>query len=407
MPQPETLAPVAPFSRSELVRGQAEPLAEPRRPARLRRLGRRDFLAGRTGRSTAAEDYWIRVHRRAMACRFEITLASQHAAWVPAARTALDTIDCLEAGLSVFKEDSAISRLNRRAALRDEGDGLEVAVEIPVEVDEDLFRLLERCHDLHRDTGGAFDITSTPLSRCWGFLQRQGRVPSAAAIDAARARVGFDRVALDPARRTTRFEHSGIELNLGAIGKGYALDCVAVEMRRAGVTDALLSAGRSSLLAIGGGARGWDVEVVSARATQEGAPRPLARLRLRDVALGTSGAGEQFVIADGTRYGHVIDPRTGWPASGVLSASVVTASAADADALSTAFLVGGLELAERYCADHPGVLALVTPDDGSEVPWVIGKVEGVFVQTPTGAPAARARREVAARERVGVGPRER
>ena len=329
-----------------------------------------------------------------MACRFEITLASQHAAWVPAARAALDTIDRLEAELSVFREESAISRLNRRAA-RDEGDGTEVAVEI----NEDLFRLLERCHDLHRDTGGAFDITSTPLSRCWGFLQREGRVPSAEAIDAARARVGFERVALDPARRTTRFERSGIELNLGAIGKGYALDCVAVGMRRAGVTDALLSAGRSSLLAIGGGARGWDVEVVSARAARGSAPLPLARLRLRDVALGTSGAGEQFVIADGTRYGHVIDPRTGWPASGVLSATVVTSSAADADALSTAFLVGGVELAERYCSDHHGVLALVTPDDGSEVPLVIGKVEGVFVQAATGVPTARARREVAARER--------
>jgi FAD:protein FMN transferase len=392
MPQPETLAPVAPSSRSELRHGQAEPLAEPRRPARLpppqrygglavasgeggRRPGRRDFLAGRTGRTTP-EDYWIRVHRRAMACRFEITLASQHAVWVPAARAALDTIDRLEAELSVFREDSAISRLNRRAALHDEGDGLEVAVEI----DQDLFRLLERCHDLHRDTGGAFDITSTPLSRCWGFLQREGRVPSAEAIDVARARVGFDRVALDPARRTARFQHSGIELNLGAIGKGYALDCVAVEMRRAGVTDALLSAGRSSLLAIGGGARGWDVEVVSARVTQEGAPRPLARLRLRDVALGTSGAGEQFVIADGTRYGHVIDPRTGWPASGVLSASVVTSSAADADALSTAFLVGGVELAERYCVDHPGVLALVTPDDGSNVPLIFGRTAGASVR---------------------------
>jgi FAD:protein FMN transferase len=317
-----------------------------------------------------------------MACRFEITLASQHAAWVPAARAALDTIDRLEAELSVFREDSAISRLNRRAAR--EGDGIEIAVE----TDEDLFRLLERCHDLHRETSGAFDITSTPLSRCWGFLQREGRVPPAQAIDAARARVGFERVALDPVRRTTRFERSGIELNLGAIGKGYALDCVAVEMRRAGVTDALLSAGRSSLLAVGGGARGWDVEVVSARATQEGAPRPLARLRLRDVALGTSGAGEQFVIADGTRYGHVIDPRTGWPASGVLSATVVTSSAADADALSTAFLVGGVESAERYCSDHPGVLALVTPDDGSDTPLVFGKAHGVMVQTPAGAPAA-------------------
>ena len=104
-------------------------------------------------------------------------------------------------------------------------------IEVAVEIDQDLFRLLERCHDLHRDTGGAFDITSTPLSRCWGFLQREGRVPSAEAIDAARARVGFDRVALDPARRTAGFEHAGIELNLGAIGKGYALDRIASRMR--------------------------------------------------------------------------------------------------------------------------------------------------------------------------------
>ena len=312
-----------------------------------------------------------------MACRFEITLASQHAVWVPAARAALDTIDRLEAELSVFREDSAISRLNRRAALGIEGDGVEIALETML-----------RCFDC---SSGAATFIATPVARSTSRPRH-----SAAVGDSCSERAAFRRLrpSTRPARGSgstewhstrcvalSRFEHSGIELNLGAIGKGYALDCVAVEMRRAGVTDALLSAGRSSLLAIGGGARGWDVEVVSARATQEGAPRPLARLRLRDVALGTSGAGEQFVIADGTRYGHVIDPRTGWPASGVLSASVVTSSAADADALSTAFLVGGLQLAERYCADHPGVLALVTPDDGSERPLIFGKSAGASVRT--------------------------
>jgi thiamine biosynthesis lipoprotein len=78
---------------------------------------------------------------------------------------------------------------------------------------------------------------------------------------------------------------------------------------------------------------------------------------LRNAALGTSGAGEQFVIVDGTRYGHVIDPRTGWPATGVLSASVVASSAAEADALSTACLIGGVDLAREYCRMHPNVLA--------------------------------------------------
>ena len=102
------------------------------------------------------------------------------------------------------------------------------------------------------------------------------------------------------------------------------------------------------------------------------AGRPIATLSLRNAALGTSGAGEQFVVQDGRRYGHVIDPRTGWPADGILSASVVASDAARADALSTAFLVGGLDLARRYCGEHPDVLALITPDDGSERTIVVG-----------------------------------
>jgi thiamine biosynthesis lipoprotein len=206
-------------------------------------------------------------------------------------------------------------------------------------------------------------------------------LPSQEAIDAARALVGFDAVDLDRGQRTVRFRRPGMELNFGAIGKGYALDRVAINLRASGGGHALLSAGRSSLLAIGGRDAGWYVEIVAARADDARGDRPLAHVWLRDAAIGTSGAGEQFVIADGTRYGHVIDPRTGWPAAGVLSASVIAPSAALADALSTAFLIGGVALAERYCAAHPNVMALVTPDDGSNVPRVFGNVARVIVQT--------------------------
>jgi FAD:protein FMN transferase len=142
------------------------------------------------------------------------------------------------------------------------------------------------------------------------------------------------------------------------------------------VRHALLSAGRSSLLAVGGRDGGWHVELISPR-IDRGA-RPLANLRLHDAAIGTSGAGEQFVVLDGTRYGHVIDPRSGWPAVGVASASVIASSAASADALSTAFLVGGVELAERYCAAHPGVMALVTLE-GSVNPLIFGYHPGASV----------------------------
>jgi thiamine biosynthesis lipoprotein len=300
-----------------------------------------------------------------MACRFEITLDASDRAFVPAARNALDQIDALEHELSVFRKSSAVSRVNQRAAFE------------PVRIPSHLFRLLARCQQLHEDTGGAFDITTTPLSRCWGFLRREGRVPDVRSIEEARAHVGLNAVELDSTAGAVRFSRPGIELNLGAVGKGYALDRVSVDLRRAGVEHVLLSAGRSSLLALGGRDEGWQVELVSPLVSE----RALARVWIRDGAVGTSGCGEQFVIAEGRRYGHVIDPRTGWPAHGVLTASVVSSTAETADALSTAFFVGGLELARSYCAAHPGVLAIVTPDEGPARPIVVGSRYGTRVQT--------------------------
>jgi thiamine biosynthesis lipoprotein len=307
-----------------------------------------------------AHGCWIRLHRSAMACRFEITLADRDGSFVPAARAALDEIDRLEAELSVFRESSIISELNRRAACG------------PAAAPPHIVDLLTRCQWWHQETGGAFDITTTPLSRCWGFLRRQGRVPNAAEIDLARASVGLDRVRIDRMAGMVAYQHRGIELNRGAIGKGYALDRAGSMMRSAGVPHALLSAGRSSLLALGGPNGGWCIDLVSPLLVDG----PIARLRLRNAAVGTSGAGEQFVIADGRRYGHVIDPRTGWPARGTVSATVVASDAATADALSTAFFVGGAELARRYCAEHQGVLAIITPEEGSTRPIVIGQHPG-------------------------------
>jgi thiamine biosynthesis lipoprotein len=308
------------------------------------------------GRRAEEGGHWIRIHRAAMACRFEILLDGADDRHAAAAREALDEADRLEAALSVFRETSELSRVNRTAA------------QGPAPVDPDLFALLDRCRGLHAQTAGAFDITSTPLSRCWGFLKREGRLPSPEAIAAARALVGMSGVVFDAAARTIRFEREGMELNLGSIGKGYALDRMAALMRGRGVGHALLSAGGSSAVAVGGRGEGWTVDIRS----RQVAGGKLARLRLRDGALATSGAGEQFFEVDGRRYGHVIDPRTGWPASGVLSVSVVTAEGALSDALSTAFLVGGLEVARRYCASYPQTLALVTPDDGTRRPIVLG-----------------------------------
>jgi thiamine biosynthesis lipoprotein len=309
---------------------------------------------------------WLRVHRTAMACRFEVTLLAEDAAHVDAARVALDEADRVEALLTVFRPESELSRVNQRAA-----DGF------PVDdvVDEELWALLGRAAGLHDRTDGAFDITSTPLSRCWGFFHRSGALPSDEAIASARELVGMSGVAFEGPRRI-RFGRPGVELNLNAIGKGYALDRMGAVLRRRGVSRALVSGGRSSVLAVGGPADGWPIDLESPQTRR---PR-LGRIYLRDGALGTSGAGEQFVVVDGTRYGHVIDPRSGRPARGVLSASVITTDAAAADALSTAFLVGGPDLAARYCREHADTLALLTLDDGTDRTRVFGSYAGASVE---------------------------
>lgn len=327
-------------------------------PITRRGLFRLEF-AGRR-----AADRWLRVHRVAMACRFEVTLDGSDAARVGAAREALDEADRVETLLTVFRDSSEVSRVNREAA------------ESAVAVDAELFALLERCAGLSELTGGAFDITSTPLSRCWGFLRREGRLPAAEQIEDARALVGMSRLVLEANDRTVRFDRPGVELNFGAIGKGYALDRMARVLRRHGVQHALLSAGSSSVLAIGGRGRGWPIDLRS----PQSARRRLARLSLRNGAVGTSGAGEQFFVVDGTRYGHVIDPRSGWPARGVLSASVIAASAADADGLSTACLIGGPALARQCCQARADTLALLTLDEEPERSWVAGRFDGAALE---------------------------
>jgi thiamine biosynthesis lipoprotein len=328
-------------------------------------LSRRNFMSLDFGDRRAAGDHWVRVHRVAMACRFEVMLSSDDAIDVEAARAALDEADAVESVLTIFRE-SEVTDLNRRGA------GEQVVVS------STLSSLLLRCGRLHAATGGAFDVTATPLSRSWGFLRREGRVPSDAEIAQVLPSVGMTHVVVDPARRTVTYDRPGVEVSFGAIGRGYALDRMAGVLRARGARRALLSAGASSVLAIGGRGRGWPVDVRPSLVS-----RAAGRLWIRDAAVGTSGAGEQFVVAGGKRFGHVIDPRSGRPAHGVLAASVVTGDAASADALSTAFLIGGVPLARAYCESHPGTMAILVLDNGEESPEVFGRHDGATLEKLT------------------------
>jgi len=319
-------------------------------------LSRRTFLSF-TDKKPEPAGYWLHVNRTAMACRFEVTLPIDDRAGVEVATSALDRIDDLEAQLSVFRESSEISFINREAASR------------TVVVEQSLFELLSLCRRLYETTGGAFDVTVGPLTRCWGFLRRTGQIPSADKLEYARSLVGSDKMILDHETRSIRFLREGMEINLGSIGKGYALDRVATSMRQR-VASALLNGGASSFYAIGAGVQndGWSVGLRDPR----NKTRRIATLRLRDCALSTSGSEEQFFEHDGQRYGHIIDPRSGWPAQLMTSVSVVAGSAAVSDALATAFYIGGREVAERYCAENPGVLAIML-ERNAERPVIIGR----------------------------------
>ncbi len=345
-----------------------------------RESSRRDFLRGKAAARAVAdlarqavsapgadawpadadeEAYLVRIGRRAMATQFEVFLnAGQHEGGTEAALEALDRVDALEDQMSVFRATSEISRLNRRGA-----DG-------PVEVEPRLFELLELAIRLHAETDGAFDVTSGPLWRAWGFARRAGRIPSDEELAEAIEHVGSHLVELDAAYRTVRFRRPGVELNLGSIGKGYALDRCAESLVESGVGDFLLHGGRSSVLARGSRKPirpspdappvGWVVGVPDPTRRD----RRLAELRVEDRALATSGTQTQYFRHQGRRYGHILDPRTGQPAEGLLSATVVAPSGAEADALSTAFYVMGPDKALEHCQSRPDLGAvLVCPAD--------------------------------------------
>ncbi|MGD9724231.1 MAG: FAD:protein FMN transferase [Pirellulales bacterium] len=293
--------------------------------------------------------YLLRLSRSAMACEFELFFnAGQYPHAAEAGLAALDLVDRLEDQLSVFREHSEISRLNRHAA--DE----------PMAVEPPLFALLELAVEISRSTCGAYDITSGPLSRVWGFTRRAGKVPADSALTEALARVGSQHLQFDSLQHSVRFEQAGVEINLGSIGKGYALDRCAELFAAVGIHDALLHGGASSVLARGThgalpNGEGWLVGVRDPLRPR----RRLGQLRVRDRALATSGTGVQFFTHDERRYGHILDPRSGRPAEGVLSTTVLAPTAAEADALSTAFYVMGPTAVGEYCAARPDLAAIV------------------------------------------------
>jgi thiamine biosynthesis lipoprotein len=278
-----------------------------------------------------------------MATRFEIVLHGEDDVALRAAgEAALDEIERLEAQLSLFRETSEITLVNARAAIE------------PVRVSAPVFALLQRAQALSRETDGAFDVTVAPLMRCWGFHQGEGRVPEATELERIRRQVGWSLVELDEASQTVRLARPGVRLDLGAIGKGYAVDCGVEVLRDAGVTSAFLHGGTSTAYGLGAppDAEHWTVALPRSALGPQLPENELTRVTLGDEALSVSAIWGRSFGADGRTYGHVMDPRSGAPVEGALLAAVAGPNAADTDAWSTALLVLGAAGEKRLRASH-------------------------------------------------------
>jgi thiamine biosynthesis lipoprotein len=252
-----------------------------------------------------------------------------------AARTALAEAARLDARLSNYKPDSEWSAMNERAG------------RAPFVASRELFELVSASLAYSRATDDAFDITVGPLMKAWGFFQDEGTLPAPAAVSDALALVGHRHVRLDAAARTVSFDRPGMELDPGGIAKGYAVDRMVEILGARGVTAGFVSAGGSSIYAIGAPpdeARGWPVAIRSPR----DATRAEAVVFLRDASLSTSGSYEKFFRRDGRVYSHVMDPRTGSPASGVSAVSVVAPRTIDSEVWTKAYFVNGRDWASRH-----------------------------------------------------------
>jgi thiamine biosynthesis lipoprotein len=274
----------------------------------------------------------LRLSRRAMACTFELMLPFGSPLALDPAAEAFDLLDALEEQLSVYRPTSEVSRLNQQAFDAD------------VVAEEGLFALLQCCQQLTAATAGAFDVSTGALIKAWGFFRGPRRVPAEGELALARAQVGMQWVRLDTATRSVRLLRRGLEINLGSIGKGYALDCMAKALEAWQARPSLLlHGGHSSVCARGfqpGDDRGWPVGI-----RHPWVPgRRLATVWLRDRALGTSAATYQHLVYQGRK----------------------------ADALATAFFILGVDAARQYCAAHPEIGAVLLPQRPAGPAVVLG-----------------------------------
>jgi thiamine biosynthesis lipoprotein len=266
-----------------------------------------------------------------------------------AADAALDEVRRLDDLLSNYKPASEWSQVNQSAAVK------------PVRVSKELFDLLGACWQYSRESEGAFDITVGPLMKVWGFYKGSGHLPHKPEVQAALTKVGYRHMHLDAAAQTVWFDRQGVEMDPGGIGKGYAVDRMVEILRKMGVRSAFVAGSGSSIYGIGAPPeepRGWAVKIKDPWDSS----RTLADVWLKDMSMSTSGSYEKFFRAEGRIFAHIMDPRTGYPAQGSVSVSIVSPRTIDSEAWAKPYFINGRPWAMNhrpkdfrvfFCEDRP------------------------------------------------------
>jgi len=293
-------------------------------------------------------DAAIDLHRfshKAMATIYEIFIVQEDASYAQqAAYEAFFELDKLEQELSRFIENSDISRINNLPENQSVRIGLAA------------FECLECSAQIYKETDGAFDITMGPLLKCWLNKDKTVRIPSEKELEFARQHTGLNLLQLDENEHTVTVHASPLHVDLGGIGKGYAVDKLVELLRDWEIDSALIHGGASSVFALGAppGTKGWPLTLSRPLNPKQ----TLMRLNLRDQAL--SGSGLQ-------KGQHIIDPRSARPVQGNRAAWAWAANAATSDALSTAFMIMSPDEVEKYCSRNQDVLAMIlTEEEGRE-----------------------------------------
>ena len=301
--------------------------------------------------AAANEPYRYESSVDAMGTTFTVAAYNPHKDKLQAAvEAALDEAKRLDRMLSNYRAESEWSRVNRLAA------------EQAVKVSPEFFQLLSSAVDYSRKSEGTFDITVGPLMRVWGFYKGSGRLPHRSEVRSILDRIGYRNIVLDATERTVRFAKPGVEMDPGGIGKGYAVDRMVEILKQEGINSALITAGGSSIFAIGtppGEPGGWKVTIRHPKDST----KTVAEVRLKDQSMSTSGNYEKFFVVGQRMYSHIMDPRTGFPAKGMFSVSVVSPTCLDSEVWAKPFYI----LGRRWAADHkPKVFRVFLCEDRGE-----------------------------------------